>query len=240
MSRTSPYRSLTLTLGLGAAAMLAACQAPPALMAPTDDNSALAVQAPWAQARVLRGQVQWPEGRRLAATTADVASSASVTLLDGDGLPVVAGLANAAGDFTLFESTTPFTPSLNQTFTLEVARRGATDGSRTLLSLRTLVQYTDAGWTSVTGTAIKVSALTTAVSQLEAEDDTVEPAGAIGMVNGTDVTPFGVVTAEAVETRRLAIVTKLADDIDPNQILVGDVGGAVVAIALSMREACAS
>ncbi len=227
---TRPTFRLPLTLAV--AAVLAACQSYPAPLAPGAAGANIAASrgaaiGPQDKRVILKGRVQWSDLRRLMATSTDVSQSATVTLLDDAGTPVVAGLADSSGDFTLYESTEPFTPVADETFTLEVTRRGATDGSETLLSLRTIMQYTGTDWTSISGTTVVVSALTTAVTQLEAANGAVGPADVIGIVSGTDVTAFGDFTVENIQGREAEIVAKLAENVDPNQIIGETIDGSV-------------
>lgn len=218
------------SLALVVAATLAACQSYPASLAPAPGAAiapAAAQAGPQDRRVILKGRVQWSAMRRLLATSDDVAMNATVTLLDADGTPVAAGLADASGDFTIYESTDPFEAETDETYTLEVTRRGATDGSETLLSLRTIVQATADDWTSITGETIVVSALTTAVAQLEAEDDTAGPADVIATVDGDTPTAFGATTVDDIEERADDVVAALDDNLDPNQIqpvtITGDV-----------------
>lgn len=212
-----------LTLTLAVAATLAACQAYPTPVAPTTGIASVA--APQAAAIgpqdrvILRGHVQWSDMRHLMAAVEDVASPATITLMDADGTPVAAGLADTGGDFTLYESTEQFTANTDELFTLEVTRRGATNGSETLLSLSTVLQYDGDSFTSITGETIVVSALTTAITQLVEDDTTVDRADVIGNVTA-DVTPgFGAYTTDLINDRADAILAKLAANIDPNRIV---------------------
>ena len=208
----------------------AACQSYPAAVAPATGPGAAAPAAtagPQDRRAILTGRVQWSAMRRLMATAADVAENATVTLYDADGTPVVAGLADDDGEFTLYESTDAFEPDEDDTFTLEVTRRAATDGTETLLSLRTIVQFTGDDYTSITGDDIVVSALTTAVAQLEAEDDAADPEDVIDTVDGDEATAFGGTTLDEIEARAEQVVADLEENLDPNQIRPETIDGDV-------------
>lgn len=236
----STFRS---SLVLAVAATLTACQAYPAgPLAPAPGVRAPEAQGPQARRPLLQGRVQWSDLRRLLATAAEVGTSATVTLIDAEGTPVAAGLADADGDFAIYDSLTAFEPADGDAFTLEVTRRTAGDASRTLLSLRTVVRYVDGttpGYTSITGETIVVSAMTTAIAQL-AEDADFPAGDVIGALTGDVVSAFGdydAATAQALADARLAqIEAKLLENVDPNQ-LGGDAvdGDVTLASAADMR-----
>lgn len=218
-----PRTTHRLPLALAVAALLTACQSYPTPLAPGAAASAVAAASgaaigPRDQRVILEGRVQWSDLYRLRAAASDVANSATVTLLNAAGTPVAAGLADSSGAFTLYQSTTPFTPVVDATYKLEVSRRGATDGSETLLSLRTVLKYTASGWTSITGTTIVISALTTAVTQLEEDDPSVGPADVIGTVTAGVASAFGNQTVPVITARKTAIDNKLTANVDPNQL----------------------
>ncbi len=156
-------RTNRLLTTLVCAAFVASCQALP--VTSTGPAADLLGVAPATDNVLLTGRVEIPGVRRLLATSEDVARVSTVTLLRG-GVPVSSGITDADGVFTLYKSSTPFVPAVDELFTLEVSRRHEASNERALLSLRTLVQYTGTGFTSITGKSIIVSPVTTAIAGL--------------------------------------------------------------------------
>ena len=220
-----PSRTLRASLVLLVAATLAACQAHPAAMGPAAaPPGAPAPQAPafgpQEQGVILRGRVHWSTMRRLMATATEVGASATVTLYNAANAPVAAGLADADGDFTLYEGTVPLVTSTGDLYTLEVSRRVPSDTQQSLLSLRTVVRNEGAGvWTSITGRTIVISALTTAIAQLEADNAATSLADVIETVDGATVTPFGGFELGAITARETQITADLTANTDPNRIV---------------------
>ncbi|HEY9854908.1 MAG TPA: LamG-like jellyroll fold domain-containing protein [Stenomitos sp.] len=114
---------------------------------------------------VLRGELVLPAAYQTQASSGQVKANATVTLID----PVTfqakgTGITASDGTFTV-QALGTFTPTLGTLYLLESTKTlGGT--SSALFRLRTLVQLTSTGWTSVSGTTIQLSTATTAVAIL--------------------------------------------------------------------------
>lgn len=165
MTRMRKLTTLSLSVCL-----LAACQ-PLAPLFGDEANSVrikgAAVSGPLALpqtgAVLIKGYAQAPSGFTVKATTADVIGNATVTMSRIDGTPVAGGLTDSTGAFTLYQSTTPFTPNAGDFFFLDLTKRYTFGWTSNLLSLRTIVKWTGTSWTSVTGPTVVINTKTTAV-----------------------------------------------------------------------------
>jgi hypothetical protein len=183
-----------------AVATLAACQAPPGAVGPHD-------------APLLAGRVEFP-GYTLKAESADVLQNAVVSLIDAAGATVAAGVTDVAGNFTLYRSTHPFAPSEGQGFVLSVAKRvGGLD--RPVLTLRTEVVRRADGWDSITGAAIVVNLLTSAVTKLDEQDASVNFETVMGMVQANEPLAFGRYSPADVTAAKAALQASLSANSDP-------------------------
>lgn len=183
-----------------AAATLAACQAPPGAVGPHD-------------APLLAGRVEFP-GYALKAASADVLENAVVSLTDATGATVAAGVTDVTGNFTLYRSTQPFAPDEGQGFVLSVAKRvGGLD--RPMLTLRTEVVRRADGWDSITGDAIVVNLLTSAVTKLDEQDASVNFEMVMGKVQSDEPLAFGRYSPADVTAAKAALQASLSANRDP-------------------------
>ncbi|HEY9897727.1 MAG TPA: LamG-like jellyroll fold domain-containing protein [Pantanalinema sp.] len=150
-------RKLRLALSLVIVALLAIGCRPTPLAVST-------AVAPASQP-VLTGQVLLPEGYGIQATAGQVRANATVTLIDPSTFQAKGtGITAPDGTFTV-QALGTFTPTIGSLYLLESSKTlGGTSNSA--FRLRTLVQFNAGGWTSVSGTAIQLSATTTAVAIL--------------------------------------------------------------------------
>lgn len=184
-----------LALLVAAAATLTGCKTPGLLasgpmatgVAPVSAGS-LSGQA-LTDPHALSGVVAFPVRRGTQATAADVVNAATLQLIDtATNLTLVSGVMTNGGtgneSFTLTIPST-FAPTVGQTFMLEAIKGLASNApGNEALRLRTIVQWTANGWTSITGgAAIALTAMTTAVSIISSVDPAnVPPAQTIGDV----------------------------------------------------------
>lgn len=148
-------RRLRILLALCLSALLLACRPP----APLATAPALQVVP------LLRGQVLLPAGYQAQANPGQVRANATVTLIDPANFQAKGtGITQADGSFTL-QALASFTPTLGALYLLESNKALGGAGSAAF-RLRTLVQYTSAGWTSVSGASVQLSTATTAVALL--------------------------------------------------------------------------
>lgn len=147
-----------VTAFLLAALTLLGCQlAPPIAREPGATLSAPA-QAPLFEGRILLSDAYGTQ-----ASAGQVRANATVTLLDPATQQAKGtGITAANGTFTV-QALGTFTPAIGGLYLLESAKTLAGAGNP-LFRLRTLVQFTASGWTSVSGASVQLSATTTAVS----------------------------------------------------------------------------
>lgn len=183
-----------------AVATLAACQAPPGAVGPTE-------------APLLAGRVEFP-GYTLKAVSADVLQNAVVSLTDDTGATVAAGVTDATGNFTLYRSTQPFAPGEDEGFVLSVAKRvGGLDNP--VLTLRTEVVRRADGWDSITGAEIVVNLLTSAITKLDEQDAAVTFETVMGKVDAGEPLAFGRYSPADVMAARAALQATLTANADP-------------------------
>lgn len=200
--------------GLMVGGLLVGCQAPWPDGAPV----AAAVVSP-VRPVVLTGRVLVP-GMRIQATSADLVGNAAVTLADATETVRVAGLTDAGGAFTLYQSTVRFNAVVGDYYTLELSKRYGPPGDTRLLSMRTIVRRDAHGWTSITGPSIAINPTTTAVAKLVAEGGAT-PAQVMATVSGVAfdaLSPFGAHTAGYLASRVAAVIDLLAADADPGSV----------------------
>lgn len=211
------------TLALAAALALAGCHGLPATtgMAPAAAPAAGARQA--TASRALRVQVAFPAGWRLQATEAAVKASATVSLIATGGATVAAGVTDALGAATLTPDAA-FDPAVGATFVLEAVKGlGGGAAGKDAVRLRTIVRWTDAGWTSITagaGGTTTISALTTAIALISALDPLHLPAAdAIGLATADGGAlaggPPAGYTAPQVLAQAAMVANWVAGDLDP-------------------------
>ncbi|MNX79241.1 hypothetical protein D3C86_1108650 [compost metagenome] len=210
-----------LALGLSLA-LVSACQPHPL------SNSMPSTEAPFSQslrdlARIT-GKAHFPE-RRLQALPGEVVMQATVSLIDPlDGNTLCAGRTSTNGAFSLSPDGSLSLP-LDSYYYLEVSKRvnGGSSGNDTV-AMRTVLQWTNAGWASITNEtggagAIVLNPTTTAVALLDHEDPGVGFSDLLGKVSGAPayqtVTPFGTHSPAMVAARALEISNLLAANVDP-------------------------
>lgn len=114
---------------------------------------------------VLRGELQLPATYEAQASSAKVMANATVTLIDPATFQAKGtGVTASDGTFTV-QALGTFTPTLGTLYLLE-STKTLGGAANALFRLRTLVQLTATGWTSVSGTTVQLSASTTAVAIL--------------------------------------------------------------------------
>ncbi|MBO9540129.1 carbohydrate binding domain-containing protein [bacterium] len=114
---------------------------------------------------VLKGELLLPGGYDTQATAGQVRANATVTLIDPSTFQAKGtGITASDGSFTV-QALGSFTPVLGALYLLESSKAlGGT--SNAAFRLRTLVQFNAGGWTSVSGTSIRLSTTTTAAAIL--------------------------------------------------------------------------
>lgn len=200
--------------GLLVGGLLVGCQAP----WPDGVPVAAAIVSP-IRPVVLTGRALVP-GLRIQATSADLIGNAAVTLMDATGTVRAAGLTDAGGAFTLYQSTERFEAVVGAYYTLELSKRYGPPGDTRLLSMRTIVRREAHNWTSITGPSIAINPTTTAVAKLVAEGGAT-PAQVMATVSGVafdDLLPFGAYTADYLASRVAAVIDLLAVDADPGSV----------------------
>ncbi|MBO9542341.1 hypothetical protein J7643_17255 [bacterium] len=219
-----------LALLVAATAVIAGCK-PPALVSTGMPG---AVSAPAQELRqtldnprLISGLVEFPARREAQATSADVVNASTLQLIDtSTNLTVVSGVMTNGGtgneSFTLTIPST-FAPAVGQTFLLEAVKGlGSNAPGNEALRLRTIVQWTANGWTSITGNAsIVLTAMTTAVSIISSVDPgNVPPAQTIGDVtyslgNSTFTGALPGHTAAEVNNLTASVKTFISGNTDP-------------------------
>lgn len=174
------------------------------------------------QRLILSGRVQLPTGFATKATTADLVGNATVVLMTMSGTPLAAGMTDLQGHFRLYDSTNSFTPVVGTSYILDVSKRVPACGTTNVISLRTYVQYTAQGWTSITGATVTVNTMTTAMALIHLQNQAVPPADLMGKItvvgNNSTVgagSPFNAVDVAAREAQ-------VAGDLTGNRDPLGD------------------
>lgn len=205
----------TLIVAL-AVSTLAACQATPA---PSALNPVIPV-ATSHEAVLLRGRVSVP-GYQVLAEPSDLVSQATVSLLL-NGVTVAAGVTDLDGAFTLYRSTTPLAIDPGDQFVLAVMKRVDVGTDVKWLSMRTLVEKTAEGWTSITGSEVVVSMATSAIARLVANDPGLTFALVRGVVDPVTaaVAPFGTYDQTEVLAYAQLLTERLRSGLDPAAPLV--------------------
>ncbi|MBO9542347.1 IPT/TIG domain-containing protein [bacterium] len=221
-----------LTALVLSASLLAACKAPASLsLSPGLGLSAPAAQGSGAtiqrDPRVLSGVIEFPVARTTQASAAEVINAASLQLIDvATGMTITTGVTGntgaAAQNFSLSLPVT-YTPTPGQVFTIQAVKGLGSNGlGNTAVRLRTYLQWTNAGWTSTTGSStIALTAMTTALCLLSQIDPAnVTPASTIGKVAyaGGVSTYSGPVTghtAPEVNNLTASVTAALGGDVDP-------------------------
>ncbi|HEY9857560.1 MAG TPA: hypothetical protein V6D05_17580, partial [Stenomitos sp.] len=114
---------------------------------------------------------------------------ATVTLIDAANRTVATTRTDAAGAFTLLPGSS-FTAAANDVFFLNVFK-GTRDNavSADVARMRTILQWTTAGWRSVSSASVVVTPLTTAVSIIQGlQPASVSVATTLDTVSGSSVT----------------------------------------------------
>lgn len=181
---------------LALAVLLIGCQSVPLLSSAVQEPAPSAIKE--AVVPPLVGRVDFPEGLKTQATSAQLLSQATVALID-NGTTVTSGVTDAAGNFTL--NFGAFNPVADRTYILEaskglVAQLPGYEAPR----FRTIVQYKATGtgapgWLSITNSSLPgtpvIDSWTTAVAIESGLDPTnVPPANTIGkVIAGTGLNP---------------------------------------------------
>lgn len=162
----------------------------------------------------LRGTVSFAERAAQIAPTA-LTSLATATLLDASNRTLAVARTDAAGAFTLSPGAS-FVAAAGDVFYLDVYKGTKSDLSGDVARMRTILQWTAAGWASTSGGTVVVTPLTTAVCVLQGlNSGTIAPAATLGTVTGATVTS-GNATLNANWSAVHALVRDLlAKDQDP-------------------------
>jgi hypothetical protein len=156
--------------------------------------------------KVIEGEVEFPSpGFTVMAEVADIAANATVSLIDNptNNMTIASGLTNVSGAFTINPDAN-FNPQPGNIFVLEAGRRvGGINNN--IMTIRTYIRWTGSGWESITTPGIKINALTTAVSIMEAQDVNIAPADVIGKINISNV-PYVISNIAAVTSAQVLAV----------------------------------
>lgn len=136
----------------------------------------------------ITGKVEFPNGYKTKASIADIATSATVSLINPNtNTSIATGLTDINGGFSINPSNS-FNPNTGDTFILEVTKRLGGAGN-TGISLRTILKKTDMSWDSITSPSIYINTKTTAIAIMSSLNPTDLPVdktiGALQVVNGT-------------------------------------------------------
>jgi hypothetical protein len=166
---------------------------------------------------LLQGRMLLP-GFGTKALGSDMMATAMVSLLDKDGKPVASGLTDAAGAFTLYRPTIAFAPTPGEFYRLEIIKRFDRSGTGVLLSLQTMVKRLEKSWASISGDAIVVNLLTTAICLYAQDDGLTDFDPVMGLVPGPDFATaggFGAHTADSIWGRAANLTQMLQTYQDP-------------------------
>lgn len=164
----------------------------------------------------LQGQVSFPGERQVAATTGDVVSRATVSIIDAAGQTVAATVTDAAGAFSL-DVTGSFTPAAGAYYTVEAIKGlSSSTSASNAVRMRTILQWTGTAWNSCTGGAtITINPTTTAVSLIKAKLSAVGFAETMGVVSGSTVTSGNATLNANWQAVRDLVSDLLWRDLDP-------------------------
>ncbi|MBM3268666.1 MAG: hypothetical protein FJZ01_13555 [Candidatus Sericytochromatia bacterium] len=189
----------------------------------------------------LRGRIE-SISRRVAAQTTDIASGATVALIDpATGRTVATTVSATDGTFDV-RFPASFIPDTAKAYFLE-AVKGLPVGAKpnragaAIARVRTLVAY-QGTWTSLTGTGIVIGRASTAVA-IVAGYRTLAPAELVslgGRLSGTTFDAQGTALAQAEVDRVFALVSDaILEDQDPVEAVSFDPGGATAALRFGRR-----
>ncbi|MBO9542170.1 carboxypeptidase regulatory-like domain-containing protein, partial [bacterium] len=201
---------IAVSVAMVAGATSVACA--PASVSPHPQTTA---DVPTASAYRLSGTVSFPE-RQTLVTGGAVIDRATVTLFDASNQAVAVGQTNAAGAFAL-DPGTGFAPTRRATYVLDAYKPIAANGvGADVARLRTVVSWTESGWTSVSGPIIVVNSLTTAVSVIQGlQAKSIRPQDTLETVSGASVTSPLSAIAEQWSAVNTMVLDLLARDQDP-------------------------
>lgn len=173
-----------------------------------------AARWPASAALVIRGRVEFP-GRQLLLTPGEAASQATITLFGEAGQALAVGLTDAGGNFSL-DPGAGFAPAQGSTYVLDAYKGAASSGiGAEVARLRTRVSWTGSGWSSVSGTTVKLDALTTAVCIIQGLDPALRPSDVLFTVSGSTVTSSIGALARHWQAVANLVTDLLAVDQDP-------------------------
>ncbi|MBO9541267.1 hypothetical protein J7643_11820 [bacterium] len=212
-----PSRLLVAAL-LGATLAVASCQAVPTLLPNTHQEAG----------RTLAGAIEGASDRNTQATLAEVASGATVSLIDGvSGETAAATLSTADGRFDL-ALPSAFSPVPGRAYVLEAAKGlgvglGANRAGAPLARLRTVVVFaTDGSWTSLASTTpnapVTLGASTTAlcaIASLQGLSNASQAALVGRLANGAYNAAGSPIPASDLDRVRTLVGECLAADQDP-------------------------
>jgi hypothetical protein len=173
----------------------------------------------------LNGHVRWTlASLHTAATIDDIQTGGTIALVDPASHKTLLATqaATGTGNFSF-----PFATQLvgGQPVTLAPgyywleAARYISGSQKAGVTLRTILHYTGSGWSSISGTDVQISPLTTAIARVRALDPVVTDAATIGAV----VAPHQVVAP--LVTYSPAVLNQLADEISATVTAGGDGAG---------------
>jgi hypothetical protein len=175
----------------------------------------------------VKGTVEFPEksnGLSIKATTTDISTQSTVSIIYPPGHPTLAnktaasGLTDGSGTFIINPAGT-FTPATNDTFVLEAAKRIGGVGQDDM-TLRTYIKWNGTGWDSMTTPGIKINSKTTALAIIAGYNTgTITASDTINkIVNGTPQS-VGSVTAQTITDVAALVTTLLTNNFDPVQYI---------------------
>lgn len=205
-------RSLRTLITLASGALLIGCQALPIV----PHGSGPAPAAARSVYPRVEGQVAFPGDRQIAATTGEIVSRATVSIIDAAGQTVAATVTDTAGNFTL-DVNGSFTPITGAYYTVEAIKGLASNtAASNAVRMRTLLQWTGTAWNSCTGgTTITLNPTTTAVSIIKARLSAVGYPETMGVVTGNSVTSGNATLNANWQAVRDLVNDLLWRDLDP-------------------------
>lgn len=162
----------------------------------------------------INGHVDFPE-RAIASTTSDLVTRATVSVIDSTNQTVAVTLTDADGKFSL--SVAGFTPAAGSFYTLEAIKGlSAAASGGAAIRMRTIVQWTGAGWNSCTGAdAVAITPTTTAVAIVKATQAGVGFPETLGAVSAAEVVSTNATLNTHWQKVRNLVNSLLVKDIDP-------------------------
>jgi hypothetical protein len=169
----------------------------------------------------LKGTVEFPDRLGIKASTADITTQSTVSIIylpTHATLPnrtVATGLTDGSGNFTINPSVS-FAPAVNDAFILEAEKRIGRGGQEKL-AISTYIRWNGTGWDSMTTPGIKINSKTTALTIIAGlNTGTITVANTISkIVNGVPQGINGTVTGQTILDVSALVTTVLSFNSDP-------------------------